>query len=61
MGGTPSVTADYRSSVPGLYFCGPAVTPSLGPVMRFAYGSAYAAKAAAASIIASTPAPAPVA
>ncbi|NMO92387.1 lysine N(6)-hydroxylase/L-ornithine N(5)-oxygenase family protein [Actinomycetospora sp. TBRC 11914] len=61
LGSTPSVTADYRSSVPGLYFCGPAVTPSLGPVMRFAYGSAHAAKAAARSIVASTPTPAPVA
>lgn len=61
LGGTPSVTADYRSTVPGLYFCGPAVTPSLGPVMRFAYGSAHAAKAAAASIVASTRTPAPVA
>ena len=61
LGGTPSVTSDYRSSVPGLYFCGPAVAPSLGPVMRFAYGSAHAAQAAARSIIASTPAPALVA
>ncbi len=58
IGGTPSVTADYRSSVPGLYFCGPAVAPSLGPVMRFAYGSAHAAQAAARSIIASAPTPA---
>lgn len=61
LGGTPSVTADYRSSVPGLYFCGPAVAPSLGPVMRFAYGSAHAAKATARSIVASTPTPALVA
>ncbi len=61
LGGTPAVTADYRSSVPGLYFCGPAVAPSLGPVMRFAYGSAHAAAAAARSIVASTPTPAPVA
>jgi thioredoxin reductase len=61
LGGTPSVSADYRSSVPGLYFCGPAVAPSLGPVMRFAYGSAHAAAAAARSIVASTPAPASVA
>jgi FAD-dependent urate hydroxylase len=61
LGGTPAVTADYRSSVPGLYFCGPAVAPSLGPVMRFAYGSAHAAKAAAASIVATTATPLPVA
>ncbi len=61
LGGTPSVTADYRSSVPGLYFCGPAVAPSLGPVMRFAYGSAHAAAATAHSLVASSPARALVA
>jgi hypothetical protein len=60
LGGTPSVTADYHSSVPGLYFCGPAVAPSLGPVMRFAYGSAHAAAACARSLAASSPAAAPV-
>jgi thioredoxin reductase len=40
---TPKVDARYESSVPGLYFIGPAVTPSFGPVMRFVFGSAHAA------------------
>ncbi len=48
--GTPSVRGDYRSSVPGLYVIGPAVAPSLGPVMRFVFGSAHAAHAVARSI-----------
>jgi thioredoxin reductase len=43
IGGTPEVGRDYRTSVPGLYVIGPAVAPSLGPVMRFAYGSGHAA------------------
>ncbi|MCD2195931.1 NAD(P)-binding domain-containing protein [Actinomycetospora endophytica] len=57
LGGTPSVTAEYESSVPGLFFCGPAVAPSLGPVMRFAYGSAHAAVACTRGLTASLPAP----
>jgi thioredoxin reductase len=45
--GTPVVNRHYESSVPGLHFIGPAVAPSLGPVMRFVYGSAHAAYAVA--------------
>jgi FAD-dependent urate hydroxylase len=41
--GTPAVGRDYQSSVPGLYFIGPAVAPAFGPVMRFVYGSRHAA------------------
>jgi FAD-dependent urate hydroxylase len=43
--GTPVVGPDYQSSVPGLYFAGPAVAPTFGPVMRFVYGTAHAAPA----------------
>jgi thioredoxin reductase len=50
LGGTPQVGRDYQSGVRGLYFIGPAVAPSMGPVMRFAYGSAHAARSAARSI-----------
>jgi FAD-dependent urate hydroxylase len=50
VGGTPSVGGDYQSAVPGLYVIGPAVAPSLGPVMRFVFGSAHAAHAVARSI-----------
>ncbi len=41
--GTPAVGRDYQSSVPGLYFIGPAVAPTFGPVMRFVFGSRHAA------------------
>jgi thioredoxin reductase len=43
LAGTPAVGASYESSVPGLYFIGPAVAPTFGPVMRFVYGSDHAA------------------
>ena len=41
--GTPTVGRDYQSSVPGLYFIGPAVAPTFGPVMRFVFGARHAA------------------
>jgi FAD-dependent urate hydroxylase len=41
--GSPAVGRAYQSSVPGLYFIGPAVAPTFGPVMRFVYGSDHAA------------------
>jgi FAD-dependent urate hydroxylase len=41
--GTPVVDRHYQSSVPGLYFVGPVVAPTFGPVMRFVFGSAHAA------------------
>ena len=50
VGGTPAVRADYQSSVPGLYVIGPAVAPTFGPVMRFVYGSAHAARSVARSL-----------
>lgn len=45
LAGSPTVGPDFQSSVPGLYFAGPAVAPTFGPVMRFVYGAAYAARA----------------
>jgi len=42
--GTAVVDRHYQSSVPGLYFIGPAVAPTFGPVMRFVYGSEHAAR-----------------
>ncbi|MGH3946579.1 MAG: NAD(P)-binding domain-containing protein [Pseudonocardiaceae bacterium] len=44
LAGSPDVGPDFQSSVPGLYFVGPAVAPTFGPVMRFVYGAAYAAR-----------------
>ena len=43
VGGSAAVGRDYQSSVPGLYFIGPSVAPSMGPVMRFVFGSEHAA------------------
>jgi thioredoxin reductase len=40
---TAAVGRGYQSSVPGLYFVGPLVAPSFGPVMRFVFGSKHAA------------------
>ncbi|WP_277676274.1 FAD-dependent oxidoreductase [Saccharopolyspora rectivirgula] len=44
VGGTPKVDKYFESSVPGLFFTGPLVAPSHGPVMRFVYGADYAAR-----------------
>ncbi|MEQ0562352.1 NAD(P)-binding domain-containing protein [Amycolatopsis sp. NEAU-NG30] len=44
IGDAPWVGAGFRSSVPGLFFAGPAVASSYGPVMRFVYGADYAAR-----------------
>jgi thioredoxin reductase len=41
---TAVVDRSYQSSVPGLYFVGPAVAPVFGPVMRFVYGCDHAAR-----------------
>ncbi len=41
---TAVVDRGYQSSVRGLYFIGPAVAPTFGPVMRFVYGSDHAAR-----------------
>jgi FAD-dependent urate hydroxylase len=56
--GTVSVGGDYQSSAPGLYVIGPAVAPSLGPVMRFVYGSDHAAATVARRLAGSARAPA---
>jgi len=40
---SPTLTANFESSVPGLYFVGPAAANSFGPVQRFAVGAGFAA------------------
>jgi cation diffusion facilitator CzcD-associated flavoprotein CzcO len=55
--GTPRVGRDFESSVPGLYFAGPLVAPSHGPVMRFVYGADYAVRMITNRIAASTTRP----
>jgi thioredoxin reductase len=39
----PRLSADFESSVPGLYFTGNLAAPAFGPVMRFVVGTRYAA------------------
>jgi hypothetical protein len=41
---TPILSANFESSVSGLYFLGLAAANSFGPVMRFAYGAGFAAR-----------------
>jgi hypothetical protein len=43
VGGSAAVGRHYQSSIPGLYFIGPSVAPSMGPVMRFVFGAEHAA------------------
>ncbi len=48
--GSPAVGPDYQSSVAGLYFIGPAVASTFGPVMRFVFGSQHSATTVARSL-----------
>lgn len=40
----PVLSSTFESSVPGLYFVGIAAANSFGPLMRFAFGSAFTAR-----------------
>ncbi len=40
---TPKLSANFESSVPGLYFVGTAAANTFGPLMRFAFGARFAA------------------
>ena len=51
--GSSIVGRDYQSTIPGLYFIGPAVAPTMGPVMRFVFGSEHAATTVARQLIGS--------
>jgi thioredoxin reductase len=42
--GSPALSTGFESSLPGLYFAGIAAANSFGPVMRFAFGAAFAAR-----------------
>ncbi|MBX6748598.1 MAG: NAD(P)-binding domain-containing protein [Micromonosporaceae bacterium] len=44
IGTTPRLGRDFQSSVPGLYFVGPAAASTFGPAMRFVYGADFAAR-----------------
>lgn len=41
---TPVLSAHFESSVPNAYFVGPIAASSFGPLMRFMYGDAFAAR-----------------
>lgn len=41
---SPKLTSNFESSVPGLYFAGPAAANSFGPLMRFLAGAGFAAQ-----------------
>jgi len=51
--GSAAVGGDYQTTVPGLYIMGPAVAPTMGPVMRFVFGSEHAATTVARELIGS--------
>ena len=52
--GTVAVDRSYQSSVQGLYVLGPAVAPTMGPVMRFVYGSEHASTTVARQLAGSS-------
>ncbi len=43
--GSPALSSAFESSIPGLYFVGLAAAISFGPVMRFAFGADFTARA----------------
>jgi lysine/ornithine N-monooxygenase len=47
----PVLSANFESSIPGLYFLGLASANSFGPMMRFAYGADYTTKKIANHIV----------
>jgi len=50
--GAPILSPHFESSVPGLYFVGPAAVHSFGPVMRFAAGAKFASRRMASHLAA---------
>ena len=47
---TPILSSNFESSVPGLYFVGPAAANSFGPLQRFAVGAKFAARRVSRSL-----------
>jgi len=47
----PKLSADFQSSVPGLYFVGLAAADTFGPSMRFLIGARYTARRLAAHFV----------
>jgi thioredoxin reductase len=49
--GTPILSSNFESSVPGLYFVGISAANSFGPVMRFAFGAGFAARRVTQAVV----------
>ncbi len=49
-GGAPALDRGFQSSAEGLYFAGYSAAASFGPVMRFVFGTAFAAPRLARSL-----------
>jgi FAD-dependent urate hydroxylase len=43
-GGSPVLSSNFESSIPGLYFTGLAAAQQFGPYLRFVAGTEYAAR-----------------
>lgn len=54
IGQTPRLSAQFESSVPGLYFVGPMAATSFGPVMRFAVGAGFTSRTISTHLARST-------
>ncbi|WP_158743698.1 NAD(P)-binding domain-containing protein [Acidisphaera sp. L21] len=52
--GAPSLSRNFESSVPGLYFIGPASATSFGPMLRFAAGAKFTATRLSRHLVART-------
>ncbi|HKO19306.1 MAG TPA: NAD(P)-binding domain-containing protein [Acidobacteriaceae bacterium] len=50
-GDAPVLSANFESSVPGLYFVGVSAASSFGPLMRFAYGAEFTARRLARHLV----------
>jgi len=44
VGNAPVLSRNFESSVPGMYFVGPAAANGFGPVARFAFGAGFTAR-----------------
>lgn len=56
----PALSANFESSVPGLYFAGLAAANAFGPLLRFACGAGFAAGCLAKDLARQMPAAVPV-
>ena len=51
VGHTPVLSANFETSVNGLYFVGPATLNSFGPTVRFVFGARYSARRIAPALV----------